>query len=292
MKITTANRSKIVQSTGFWAYDTCANPYVGCQFGCTYCYVRFFVKDKKEPWGNFVRTRDHIGDLFKGHLKSAAGKRLVSGTMCDPYQPIERKKRLTRKMLEILETEKNGPSEIGLFTRSPIALDDIKLFKKLDVRIHVTITPFSREVLELIEPIAIQTEARFKMVEKLVAEDIKTHISVSPVIPIFSDPYISEFADRIAKIGPKGFTVDPMQAYGESFDATAKALQGVKGWTKAADIIQDNKKYKEWKEKHHKAWKDAWKPYNNLKILPISMDHQQKTRTDLRTNKPLILSYQ
>jgi DNA repair photolyase len=78
-----ASRGKIVVGSGFQGYDVCVNPWVGCQFGCSYCYVRFFVKDPKLPWGQFVRARDHLPvrlarEIGQGVL---AGKRVVLGTI-------------------------------------------------------------------------------------------------------------------------------------------------------------------------------------------------------------------
>jgi hypothetical protein len=49
--VTVANKSKVITKSTFSGYDACINPYVGCEFGCSYCYVRFFTKDKNKPWG-------------------------------------------------------------------------------------------------------------------------------------------------------------------------------------------------------------------------------------------------
>src|SRR5271157_4654128 len=94
--VTIARRGHIITTSTFKGYDHCLNPYVGCQFGCSYCYVRFFIKDSKKPWGEFVRTRNHIITNLSKELATIAGRRLVLGTMTDPYQPQERRSRLTR----------------------------------------------------------------------------------------------------------------------------------------------------------------------------------------------------
>jgi DNA repair photolyase len=163
LKVTKATKSALIVETGFGAYDLCINPYVGCQFGCTYCYVRFFVKDEERPWGEFVRTRDHIKTKLPFELRKLAGKRLVIGTMTDPYQPQEQKAGLTRMILEMIANSEHKPASIGLFTRSPLVRRDLELLKKLNVRVHLTITPFSADVLRLIEPIPVRTNARFEL---------------------------------------------------------------------------------------------------------------------------------
>ena len=287
MKITTATRSKLLQDTGFGAYDLCINPYVGCQFGCKYCYVRFFVKDEHEEWGNFVRTRDFLPEKLPKELQRVHGQRLVMGTMTDPYQPAEKEYRLTRTTLQILEqgiSEGIKPKSIGIFTRSPLVLQDIDLLVKLDARVHVTMTPFDREILEKLEPIAIRTESRFELVSKLTQAGVRVHVSISPVLPIWSDHYVDEFVSRLVDAKPVGFTIDPMQVYGEALVAMDESCNDVPSWQMVREIVTNKKLYDAWKNDFHNLWLNAWKVYADLPILPISMDHKRKTRIDLRTN--------
>ena len=281
--VTQANKGKLVTSTGFGGYDYCVNPYVGCQFGCTYCYVRFFIKDKNEKWGDFVRTRDHMRTKIDKDLQYiAAGERLVIGTMTDPYQPIERKYRLTRTLLEAIKKAPKPPKSVGLFTRSPIVMDDLQLIKDTDTRIHITITPYDLDVLTRIEPIAIGINKRFWIAQALVNAGVKVHISVSPVMP-YSDKHIKTFAKKIANICPTGFTVDPMQAYGEAFDATDAALQGDPDWPAIRKLIKDKKAWKAWKQQHGADWIAEWQQYKHLPVFAISMDHQKQTRINMVT---------
>ena len=98
--VTASKGGDVITKTGFSGYDHCLNTYVGCEFGCKYCYVRFFVKDKEHPWGEFVRSRRHIPNKLLSALKKVGPTRLVLGTMTDPYQPQELKERLTRTALE------------------------------------------------------------------------------------------------------------------------------------------------------------------------------------------------
>lgn len=287
MKITTAIKSKLVQSTGFGAYDVCINPYVGCQFGCKYCYVRFFVKDKEKEWGDFVRLRNYIDQKLPKEIAKLHGQRLVIGTMTDPYQPQERTARLTRKVLEIIKQNNNPCKEIGIFTRSPIIKDDISLLKELGVRVHLTITPFTPEILRKIEPIPVSTTARFKVLKELVDYGIRCHVSVSPILPVLSCGLINEFVEQIASIKPSGFTIDPMQCYGPAFRATDEALGNNQLWLECRGIITDQNKYSKWKEENKKAWMKALSKYTNLNFCAMIMDHQKKVRYDLNTGKPV-----
>jgi DNA repair photolyase len=355
----TAPRTQLITKSTFKAYDACFNPYVGCQFGCKYCYVRFFVKDDgkdrefvplptdllerrritdnlkdqegyvshqshtdgamviykrerdKVEWGEFVRRREHIADklpreVARGHIRIDNGSikhedgtkqrlhktienkdiRLVIGTMTDPYMPIERKYRLTRTALEILKDA--GYNKIGVFTRSPIVLDDLDLIKQLPrARVHFSITPYKPEILKKIEPIAIPTEARFDTIQKIKEAGIRVHVNVAPAIPIYSEGFEDEFCKRLADIGVDEFFVDPMQAYDQSFTATEETLQNDPDWPKTRTIMQVTDNYNTWKDAFRKAWEKAWKKHGREETLAIWCDHINHTWDNLRTGEKL-----
>ena len=82
-------------------YDYVINPYVGCQHACSYCYARFMKRftGHKEPWGEFVDVKINAPDLLSKEIKrKKVGSVWVSG-VCDPYQPLEKKYALTRRMI-------------------------------------------------------------------------------------------------------------------------------------------------------------------------------------------------
>src|SRR4030043_1904800 len=121
-------RSKTILSVSK-IHDYVINPYVGCQHGCNYCYARFIKKfsGHKEPWGQFVDIRMNAADLLQVEInKKKCGTVWVSG-LCDPYQPLEAKHKLTRKCLEIL-ADHNWP--VVIQTRSSLVLRDIDILKE------------------------------------------------------------------------------------------------------------------------------------------------------------------
>ena len=287
-QITTAAKNNVITRSTFKGYDACCNPYVGCEFGCQYCYVRFFVKDKTKEWGEFVRLRMHIKDKLPKELPRISGQRLVIGTMTDPYQPVERKYHLTRTIMQEILKQINKPSKVGIFTRSPIILDDIQLIKQLPkARIHYTITPYNKDILQKLEPIPVSTEARFKVCQKIVDAGIRLHINVAPVLPHYSDHLTVDFVKRIVAIKPAEFFVDPMMAYSESYTATEQALSTDKDWPNVQNIITNKQRYQEWKEQYKQQWLDAWNKYGNNSILPIWSDHQSGTWIDMRTEQQM-----
>lgn len=285
LKVEDATRSSVITKSTFSGYDFCLNPYVGCQFGCAYCYVRFFVKDKDAEWGEFVRVRKHVKDKLPKELPKIAGKRLVLGTMTDPYQPAERTHRITRTALEKILEAKQKPAKVGIFTRSPIVLDDIDLIRQLPrARVHYTITPYDRDVLVKLEPIAVRTEKRFEVVKKLKQAGIRVHVNIAPVIPYLSDHLTQQFADGLADAGVDEFFVDPMQAYRDSFDATFRAISDLPQWEAIKETMLDKTKYDAWKMQYSAGWLKAWSKYKDRPILPIWSDHANgRLWVDMRT---------
>jgi len=288
LTVTDARKGKIVTETNFRSYDYGLNTYVGCEFGCKYCYVRFFIKDEK-PWGEFVRLRNHLENRLPKELPGVAGSRLVMGTMTDPYQPVERKHRLTRRALEMIDASERKPSKVGIFTRSPIVLDDLELIARMPkARVHFSVTPFTRDIMTKIEGIPVQTKARWAVVRKLKAAGIRVHVNVAPAIPVVSDALIEEYCAELVSCGVDEFFVDPMQTYSEAFRALGEAMEGDPAWPEVQRIMTDKKAFAAWKAEYRLAWRDTWtKAGAPEKTLAIWCDHASHTWEKLLTGEVL-----
>jgi DNA repair photolyase len=320
--VSVANKSsKVITPSGFSNYDVCINPYVGCEFGCTYCYVRFFVKDDQKEWGEFVRVRTFIEDKLPKELKTdyirlPAGKikkydengeavtkktyrsiaipdaRLVIGTMTDPYQPQEKKHRITRTTLQILLREDLPHfKKVGIFTRSPLVLQDIDLIKKLpNARVHFTITPYNDKITRLIEPYSPVTSRRWSVIKSLKEAGIRVHVNVAPVMPTISEEFIDDFARKLAELQVDEYFVDPMQAYKESFESFKRACvnAGVE-WDPIESVMLNKRRYTEWKLDYFEKWNESRKKYEHLapNQLPIWSDHETRVWVDMRTGEQM-----
>ena len=132
-------------------YDYVVNPYVGCQHACSYCYARFMKRftGHKEPWGDFVDVKINAAELLSKEIKKKrVGTVWVSG-VCDPYQPLEAKYKLTRKCLEIL-VHNNWP--VFIQTRSPLVLRDLDIFKEAkNIDVGLSITTANDEIRKIVE---------------------------------------------------------------------------------------------------------------------------------------------
>lgn len=328
-----ATRGDLIVNTGFRNYDVAMNAYVGCQMGCSYCYVRWLVKDDQHAWGDFLRVRDHLKEklpkeLKRGYFrlpvckrpkvdehgkpvmgKSKGGKpakqvketvyrtvkqedaRLVIGTMTDPYQPQEKKHRLTRIALQALLAASPQLNKVGIFTRSPVVLDDLELIARLPrKRVHYTVTPYTPDVLKLIEPIAIPTKVRFDTIKELKAAGVRCHVNVAPAIPVISERFTEEFAGKLAELRVDEFFVDPMQAYKESWEALTENLSGNADWPAIKRIMEDKDRFADWKEEYRLSWDRAWKKVQHLSpdTLPIWSDHLHHTWVNMKTGEQMV----
>lgn len=289
-KITTASKgSPLIVKSLFKGYDTCMNPYVGCEMGCCFCYVRFFVKDKDRDWGEFLRIRQHLAKKLPKEIdKIIEPTRLVIGTMTEPFQPQERKHRITRKALEIILSKKDKFKKVGIFTRSPIVLEDIELIKQLPgARVHVSISPFSTKVMQRLEPIGILHSRRLETARVLKEAGIRVQLNIAPCLPFYSEHNIDELANWIAEIGAEQFFVDPMQAYDRSFAKTKEVLEKDPEWAEVEKIVTNKKLYAEWKAKYWDQWKQAWGKVQTPEItnttLAIWNDHETHVRKEMMT---------
>src|SRR5512143_3861666 len=121
MKITEIHAKTILSPSQI--YDYVINPYVGCQHACSYCYARFMKRfsGHKEPWGTFVDVKVNAPELLSREVtRKKRGRVWVSG-VCDPYQSLEGRYRLTRRCLEILIAQ---DWDVVVQTRSPLVLRD------------------------------------------------------------------------------------------------------------------------------------------------------------------------
>ena len=164
-------------------YKYTINPYTGCQHACTYCYARFMKRftAHKEPWGQFVDVKINAPDLLLREVKrKPAGRVWISG-VCDPYQPIERKYKLTRKCLEI-SIQHDWP--ITIQTRSALVLRDLELLRRSpDVEVGITVTTADDKIRRLFEPHASPIKERIGVLGELCLAGIRTFVMIAPMLP-------------------------------------------------------------------------------------------------------------
>ena len=164
-------------------YDYALNAYVGCGHNCIYCYARFMKRFTRhyEPWGQFVDVKINAAGLLDREIrKKRKGTVWISG-VCDAYQPLEKKYKLTRKCLEIL-VDHGWP--VVVQTKSPLVLRDIDILKKAaDCQVGLTVTTKDEKMRKIFEPGAPPIKKRIEALEILHAEGIRTYVMVAPLLP-------------------------------------------------------------------------------------------------------------
>lgn len=191
-------KSVLNKGTGFLAgYTHSLNPYTGCAFACSYCYVRKMPVNlfRNEDWGTWVDIKQGAAEVFRKQFRRAKRKGPVTifmSSSTDPYQPIEVQERITRSLLEVMAEE--PPDFLLLQTRSPLVVRDIDLLAGLGehVRVSMTIETDLEEVRKHFTPTAPPIQARLSTLQKLQAAGIPSQAAVAPVLPSSS-----QFAARL-----------------------------------------------------------------------------------------------
>jgi DNA repair photolyase len=164
-------------------YPYVINPYMGCQHNCLYCYAHFMKRftGHKEPWGQFVDVKLNAPDLLSLEIARKRRDRVWISGVCDPYQPLEAKYRLTRQCLEILARH-NWP--VTVQTRSPLVLRDLDILQKgVDFEVGLSITTADDGIRKLFEPNAPPVKERVRALDELHQIGIRTYVMIAPILP-------------------------------------------------------------------------------------------------------------
>ena len=164
-------------------YPYVINPYTGCQHNCLYCYAHFMKRftGHREPWGQFVDVKVNAPDLLRREIIKKKPARVWISGVCDPYQPLEAKYKLTRQCLEIL-VQNNWP--VVVQTRSPLVLRDIDILTKgRNFEVGFSITTAEDSIRKLFEPAAPPIKERVRALDELHRAGIRTYVMIAPMLP-------------------------------------------------------------------------------------------------------------
>ena len=228
-------RDILTRATGFMdAYDYTLNPYAGCSFGCTYCYAAFFSRSKEERdrWGYWVKVKDNAVERLKQRRLSLDGKLIYMSSVTDPYQPIERRLGLTRRLLQIL-ADRHRP-RLVVQTRSPDVVRDADVYLRMsrnggspvgqasflgpgdlgssdsgrvgDVQVNMTVTTDDEDVRRTFEPHCPSNDQRLAAASELQSRGVRTCITLTPLLWV-EDPEC--FSERLLDTGVSRFIIQP-----------------------------------------------------------------------------------
>lgn len=176
--------------------DYAINPYLGCAFGCAYCYAIFMSRlgHQNENWGGWVDVKINASLLLRREIVKKNPGTILFSSVTDPYQGIEAKYKITRRCLEIL-ADVNYPAPISILTKSPLVTRDIDLFKRLNIEVGMTVTSTGDPITRAIEVNAPPNQTRIKALEKLHDSGITTYAFVGPLLP-----HLAEKPEEIEKL--------------------------------------------------------------------------------------------
>ncbi len=177
------------KGTGFLnGYSHTLNPYTGCTFACSYCYVRQMPVSlfRAEEWGSWVDVKLESAAILRRELKRAKSKGPVTifmSSSTDPYQPVEAKEEVTRALLEVMVGE--PPDFLFVQTRSPLVRRDIDLLHKLGdrVRVSMTVETDREDIRKHFTPSAPPIGGRLQALAALRDAGIPAQATVAPVLP-------------------------------------------------------------------------------------------------------------
>ncbi|CAB4326252.1 PA0069 family radical SAM protein [Brucella sp. 191011898] len=184
------------------SFDRSINPYRGCEHGCIYCFARPTHSYMGLSAGLDFETRlfakPDAPRLLERELARSGyqPKTIAIGTNTDPYQPVEKKWRIMREILEVLEAA-NHP--VGIVTKSALVVRDIdilsRMAKKGLAKVALSVTTLDAHLARTMEPRASTPSLRLQAIRRLTDAGIPASVMMGPVIPGINDHEIERILD-------------------------------------------------------------------------------------------------
>ena len=164
------------------------NIYRGCQHGCIYCDSRSRCYGMDHDFTD-IEVKINAPELLEAALRSKRSKCMIgTGSMCDPYIPLETELRLTRRCIEIIDRYGFG---LAILTKSTRILRDLDLLKSINKKtkcvVQMTLTTYDEDLCRIIEPNVSTTRERYEVLKILRDNGIPTVVWLDPILPFIND---------------------------------------------------------------------------------------------------------
>ena len=198
------------------SFDRSINPYRGCEHGCFYCFARpthaYMGLSPGLDFETKLFAKPNAAELLEKELSHPSYKPRVMaiGTNTDPYQPIEKRYRITRAVLEVL-ARFNHP--VGIVTKSALVTRDIDILAPMAekglAKVAVSVTTLNAKLAREMEPRAATPSRRLATIKALSRAGIPVTVLVAPVIPSLNDGEIEKVlaATRQAGASEAGYVL-------------------------------------------------------------------------------------
>ncbi len=192
-------------------FDRSINPYRGCEHGCVYCFARpshaYLGLSPGLDFESRLFAKPDAPVLLRKELarKGYACQPIAMGTNTDPYQPVERERKITRALLEVL-AEHEHP--VTIVTKSDLIVRDLDILGPMAAKglasVSLSVTTLDRDLARLMEPRAPTPDKRLAAIRAVVAAGVPAGVLVAPVIPAVNDSEIEAILERAQAAGARG----------------------------------------------------------------------------------------
>ena len=192
-------------------FDRSINPYRGCEHGCVYCFARpthaYLGLSPGLDFETKLFVKPEAPELLERELSAPnyQPRTIAIGTNTDPYQPIDRRYQIMRRVLEVLE---RAGHPVGIVTKSALVLRDIDILSRMAERnlakVALSVTTLDAKLARTMEPRAATPSRRLETLRQLSAAGIPTAVLVAPIIPAINDSEIERILDAAAAAGVQG----------------------------------------------------------------------------------------
>ncbi|MCF7874049.1 MAG: DUF1848 family protein [Candidatus Omnitrophica bacterium] len=200
-----------------WQSSLCSCPpkyslsaYTGCGHSCLYCYASSYIPRFYQP----RPKKDYRERLEKEAKKIPVGSTIAISNSSDPYQPLERKLKLTHKTLKILV---NYDFRINLVTKSDLILKDLDLLKKFKkILVTISLTTLDKNLSKKLEPNCPPPSKRLKAINQL-SEFMPIVVRFDPLIYPLNTKNIERVVEKIKEAGAKQIISSTYKAKTDNF---------------------------------------------------------------------------
>lgn len=189
-------------------FSVSLNPYRGCEHGCIYCFARpthsYLGLSPGMDFESKIFAKVNAPEMLRRELAKAGyePESIALGVNTDAYQPCERERKLTRRVLEVLQ-ECQHP--VGLITKSSLIERDIDILAAMAAKrqagVAITLTTLDPAISRTLEPRAAAPARRLRTIRTLTDAGIPVAVSVAPIIPFVTEPDIERLLEAVKEAG-------------------------------------------------------------------------------------------
>lgn len=282
MEIKEIEAKGILSKCGIPGIDWVVNPYIGCRFGCKYCYASFmgrFVGKKVADWGEYVYPKINAPELLRREIEKklpnkGKGKEIFFSSVTDPYQGLEVRYQLTRRCLGVL-ADWEFAGTLSILTKSNLVTRDIDILKRFqNAVVGLTVTSADDGISRYFEKYAPAVSDRFEALKKLNQAGIKTYAFIGPLLPHFvaDETGLEKVFQKLIEVGTKDIYVEHLNLSGYIRGRLMAEMKGTDRDIVAKFYSSQTKVYREDLEK---LIKKLVEKYNMNLLLDLVIFHRE-----------------